>query len=166
IWRLPVVFVCENNLYMEYTRTSTITAVPRPAADRAAAYGLEPVVADGNDADEMYEVATAALGRARAGEGPTLIEALTYRHGGHSRADPAKYRPPAEVEEWLARDPVPMYRTRLLDAGVDPAALGVIEKAAMADVDAATEEAKLGAAPGADLLFKDVWADGGSSWRN
>ncbi|MDQ1507663.1 MAG: acetoin:2,6-dichlorophenolindophenol oxidoreductase subunit alpha [Actinomycetota bacterium] len=166
IWRLPVVFVCENNLYMEYTRTSTITAVPRPAADRAAAYGLEPVVADGNDADEMYEVATAALGRARAGEGPTLIEALTYRHGGHSRADPAKYRPPAEVEEWLARDPVPMYRTRLLDAGVDAAALGVIEKAAMADVDAATEEAKLGAAPGADLLFKDVWADGGSSWRN
>jgi TPP-dependent pyruvate/acetoin dehydrogenase alpha subunit len=166
IWRLPVVFVCENNLYMEYTRTSTITAVPRPAADRAAAYGLEPVVADGNDADEMYEVATAALDRARAGEGPTLIEALTYRHGGHSRADPAKYRPPAEVEEWLARDPIPMYRTRLLDAGVDAAALDAIEKTAMADVDAATEEAKLGAAPGADLLFKDVWADGGSSWRN
>jgi hypothetical protein len=67
IWTLPVVFVCENNLYMEYTRTSTITAVDRPAADRAAAYGLEPVVADGNDADAMYQVATAALERARAG---------------------------------------------------------------------------------------------------
>jgi pyruvate dehydrogenase E1 component alpha subunit len=166
IWRLPVVFVCENNLYMEYTRTSTITAVPRPAADRAPAYGLEPVVADGNDADEMYEVATAALDRARAGEGPTLIEALTYRHGGHSRADPAKYRPVAEVDEWLARDPIPMYRRRLLEAGVDGAALDAIEKAAREDVDAATEEAKAGAAPGADLLFKDVWADGGSSWRN
>jgi TPP-dependent pyruvate/acetoin dehydrogenase alpha subunit len=166
IWRLPVVFVCENNLYMEYTRTSTITAVPRPAADRASAYGLEPVLADGNDADEMYEVATAALNRARAGQGPTLIEALTYRHGGHSRADPAKYRPPAEVDEWLARDPIPMYRKRLIDAGVDGAALDAIDKTAMEDVNAATEEAKAGAAPGADLLFKDVWADGGSSWRN
>jgi pyruvate dehydrogenase E1 component alpha subunit len=166
IWTLPVVFVCENNLYMEYTRTSTITAVDRPAADRAAAYGLEPIVVDGNDADATYQVATAALERARTGGGPTLIEALTYRHGGHSRADPAKYRPQAEVDEWLARDPIPMYRRRLIESGVDAGELDAIEKAATEDVDAATEQAKAGATPGADLLMKDVWADGGSSWRN
>jgi pyruvate dehydrogenase E1 component alpha subunit len=166
IWTLPVVFICENNLYMEYTRTSTITAVKQPAAGRAAAYGLEPLVADGNDADAMYHVAAAALEAARAGDGPTLIEALTYRHGGHSRADPAKYRPQAEVDEWLARDPIPAYRARLIEAGADGGTLDAIEKAAAEDVDAATEQAKAGAVPGADLLMKDVWADGGASWRN
>src|SRR5579883_2059309 len=97
VYRLPVVFVCENNLYMEYTPIDSVTAVRRPAADRAAAYGLEPIALDGNDADVMYRAAVAALERARAGDGPSLIEALTYRHGGHSRADPAKYRPAAEV---------------------------------------------------------------------
>jgi pyruvate dehydrogenase E1 component alpha subunit len=166
IWALPVVFICENNLYMEYTRTSTITAVAQPAAGRAAAYGLEPIVADGNDADAMYHVATAALDQARDGGGPTLIEALTYRQGGHSRADPGKYRPQAEVDEWLARDPIPVYRARLIEAGTDHGALDAIEKAAAEDVDAATEQAKAGAEPGADLLMKDVWADGGASWRN
>ncbi|HYZ53231.1 MAG TPA: thiamine pyrophosphate-dependent dehydrogenase E1 component subunit alpha [Streptosporangiaceae bacterium] len=166
IWDLPVVFVCENNLYMEYTRTSTITAVEHPAADRAAGYGLEPLAVDGNDADEMYHVAIAALDKARSGGGPTLIEALTYRQGGHSRADPAKYRPQAEVDEWLARDPIPAYRARLLAAGIDGAVLDGIEKAAAEDVDTATEEAKAGALPGPDLLMKDVWADGGASWRN
>lgn len=166
IWDLPVVFVCENNFYMEYTRTSEITAVAHPAADRAAGYGLEPVVADGNDADVMYQVATDALEKARAGDGPSLIEALTYRQGGHSRADPGKYRSQAEVDEWLARDPIPAYRARLVAAGTDPGALDAIERAAAAAVDTATEEAKAGPVPGADLLLKDVWADGSASWRN
>jgi pyruvate dehydrogenase E1 component alpha subunit len=160
------VFICENNLYMEYTRTSTITAVAQPAADRAAAYGLEAIVADGNDADAMYHVAATALDKARDGGGPSLIEALTYRQGGHSRADPAKYRPQAEVDEWLARDPIPVYRARLLEAGIETGTLDGIEKAAAEDVDAATDQAKAGAVPGADLLMKDVWADGGASWRN
>ena len=88
-WRLPVVFVCENNLYMEYTPIADVTAVPHPAADRASAYGLERILMDGNDPEEMYRVATDVIGRARAGEGPSLVEAVTYRHGGHSRADPA-----------------------------------------------------------------------------
>src|SRR4051794_8257702 len=101
VFALPVVFVCENNLYMEYTAISDITAVPRPAADRAGAYGLEPVVVDGNDADACYLAARDALERARSGRGPALIEALTYRHGGHSRADPGKYKPPGELEAWL-----------------------------------------------------------------
>src|ERR1700704_3515686 len=114
VWRLPVVFVCENNLYMEYTPIGAVTAVEHPAADRAAAYGLESIIVDGNDADAVYAVAMRTLARARAGDGPSLIEAKTYRHSGHSRADPAKYRPPAEVEAWMKRDPLPTYRRKLL----------------------------------------------------
>jgi len=166
IWKLPVVFVCENNLWMEYTRTTEITAVPNPAADRASAYGLESIIVDGNDVDAVYAVATTAMARARAGEGPSLIEALTYRHGGHSRADPGKYRPDEEVAEWLAKDPIPMYHARLLAEGATEAQLVEIELAVAAQVDQATEEAKAGPIPGADLLMKDVWADGGSAWRN
>ncbi|MBW4030137.1 MAG: thiamine pyrophosphate-dependent dehydrogenase E1 component subunit alpha [Acidobacteria bacterium] len=166
IWKLPVVFVCENNLWMEYTRTTEITAVPNPAADRASAYGLESIIVDGNDVDAVYAVATTAIERARAGEGPSLIEALTYRHGGHSRADPGKYRPDDEVAEWLAKDPIPMYHARLLGEGATEAQLVEIELSVAAEVDRATEEAKAGPTPGADLLMKDVWADGGSAWRN
>jgi pyruvate dehydrogenase E1 component alpha subunit len=166
IWKLPVVFVCENNLWMEYTRTTEITAVANPAADRASAYGLESIIVDGNDVDAVYEVAERAMTRARAGEGPSLIEALTYRHGGHSRADPGKYRPAAEVAEWMAKDPIPMYHARLLAEGATEAQLVEIELSVAAQVDQATEEAKAGPIPGADLLMKDVWADGGSAWRN
>lgn len=166
IWKLPVVFVCENNLWMEYTRTSEVTAVANPAADRAAAYGLESIIVDGNDADAVFAVATTAISRARAGDGPSLIEATTYRHGGHSRADPGKYRPEAEVAEWMAKDPVPMYRNRLLQEGVPEATLAAIEAEVAAAVELATDEAKSGGVPGEDLLLKDVWADGGSSWRN
>jgi acetoin:2,6-dichlorophenolindophenol oxidoreductase subunit alpha len=154
IWNLPVVFVCENNLYMEYTAIDSVTAVPRPAADRAGSYGLPAIVVDGNDADVMY------VG------GPSLIEALTYRHGGHSRADPGKYRPQAEVDEWLAKDPIPAYRSRLLDSGVASDDLDAIEAKVRAAVEEATEAATAGAAPSLDLIDRDVWADGSTSWRN
>jgi pyruvate dehydrogenase E1 component alpha subunit len=166
VWRLPAVFVCENNLYMEYTPISRVTAVARPAADRATAYGLDPVEVDGNDADAVFAVAVNALTRARSGGGPSLIEALTYRHGGHSRADPATYRPADEVEAWLARDPVSSYRTRLVELGIAEPVLTDIEKQAQRAVDTATDEAKAGPAPGPDLLMSQLWADGGSSWRN
>jgi acetoin:2,6-dichlorophenolindophenol oxidoreductase subunit alpha len=151
---------------MEYTPISAVTAVPRPAADRAASYGLEPIVVDGNDADAVYDVAATALRKARNGEGPVLIEALTYRHGGHSRADPAKYRPQAEVDAWMARDPIPMYRLRLLEFGVQESVLVDIEGQVAVAVDEATEAAKAAPPPGADLLMADVWAGGGASWRN
>ena len=94
VWKLPVVFVCENNLYMEYTPIRDVTAVENPAGDRAASYGLPKIVIDGNDADEVYRTAQIAYAKARAGEGPSLIECLTYRHAGHSRADTGDYRPP------------------------------------------------------------------------
>jgi acetoin:2,6-dichlorophenolindophenol oxidoreductase subunit alpha len=166
IWKLPVVFVCENNLWMEYTPIASVTAVAHPAADRASAYGLEPILVDGNDADVMYATATAALSRARAGEGPSLIEALTYRHGGHSRADPGKYRTEEELAYWMARDPIPAYRTRLAQAGIPEQTLAEIEAAVAAEVDNATEQAKASPPPDLSLVMTDVWADGGSSWRN
>jgi pyruvate dehydrogenase E1 component alpha subunit len=166
VWELPVVYVCENNLYMEYTPIGSVTAVARPAADRAAAYGLSPVVVDGNDPDEVYEVAVETLRRARAGDGPSLVEAVTYRHGGHSRADPAKYRPDEEVREWLARDPVPMYRARLESLGVEGSELEAIEEEALRRVDKATDAAKASPPSRPDSIEADVWSDGGSSWRN
>jgi pyruvate dehydrogenase E1 component alpha subunit len=166
VWRLPVVFICENNQYMEYTPIGSVTAVRRPAADRAPAYGLPPVVVDGNDVEAVYHCALDAITAAREGGGPALIEALTYRHGGHSRADPGKYRPEAEVSAWLARDPVPAYRAVLLGRGVPEQTLDAIGEQAMAAVDLATEEAKAGPDPDPEIAFTNVWSDGGSGWRN
>ena len=166
VWGAPVVFVCENNLYMEYTPISSVTAVPNPAADRASAYGLEPVLLDGNDVDLVYDIARAYIERARKGGGPALIEAKTYRKGGHSRADPGKYRPPEEVDSWLARDPVDLYRARLLGSGISADELERIETEALAEVDRAAEEAKAAPPPSHEVIETDVFADGGSAWRN
>ena len=166
VWKLPVVFVCENNLYMEYTSILDVTAVEHPAADRASAYGLESIIVDGNDADAVYTLARRVIDQARSGGGPSLVEAKTYRHGGHSRADPGKYRPDTEVAEWLTRDPVTTYRQRLLDRGVPAERLDDVEAAAQRDVDAATEEAKAAPPPPLESVFTNVWSDGGSSWRN
>jgi pyruvate dehydrogenase E1 component alpha subunit len=166
IWSLPVIFVCENNLYMEYTPIGDVTAVPNPGADRAGAYGLSPILIDGNDADLVYATASAALERARKGEGPSLIEVQTYRHGGHSRADPGKYRPDEEVAAWLERDPITTYRTKLLDAGVDDAALDAIDAEANERVDRAEETARNSPPPPLDIAEIDLWSDGSSTWRN
>jgi acetoin:2,6-dichlorophenolindophenol oxidoreductase subunit alpha len=166
IWKLPVVFVCENNGYMEYTPIRSVTAVEHPAADRASAYGLDSILVDGNDADVMYETARRTIGKAREGGGPSLVEALTYRHGGHSRADPGTYRPDAEVREWLSRDPVKRYRERLLAAGVTEDEVTQIETRAQQKVDAATEEARNGAPARVEEIERQVWSDGGAAWRN
>jgi acetoin:2,6-dichlorophenolindophenol oxidoreductase subunit alpha len=166
VWKLPVIFVCENNLYMEYTPIRSVTAVDHPAADRAASYGLPGIIIDGNDVDAVYLAARAALARARAGDGPSLIECKTYRHSGHSRADPAKYRPAAEVESWLERDPLPTYRARLLAHGVSESNLSNIERDVLAEVDRATEASKDSPPPALDSAFTDVWANGGAQWRN
>ena len=165
VWKLPVVYVCENNLYMEYTPIASVTAVEHPAADRASAYGLEPILVDGNDADEMYETAARCVETARTGGGPSLVEARTYRHTGHSRADPGKYRPDEEVEVWLGKDPIPQLRDRLLSDGVDPEAFDRIERESQSLVDRATEEAQAGQPPDPTSLETELWADGGSAWR-
>lgn len=166
VWKLPVIFVCENNLYMEYTPISAVTAVEHPAADRASAYNLEKIVVDGNDADAVYRTATKYIARARAGGGPALIECMTYRHSGHSRADPAKYRPEGELEKWLERDPIKIYRERLLGLGIVEATLTDIEGEVMQQVNDATETAKASAPPSLDGIYQHVWADGGAAWRN
>ena len=166
VWKAPVVFVCENNQYMEYTPIGAVTAVPRPAADRASAYGLDDIVVDGNDVEAVYAVALEAIRRARAGEGPSLIEALTYRHGGHSRADPGKYRPDEEVAAWKARDPIPAYRERLLAAGIDVATLYAIDAEIAINVAEAEATARAAPEPTAAVLLTDVWSDGGAEWRN
>jgi pyruvate dehydrogenase E1 component alpha subunit len=106
-----------------------------------------------------------AIERARSGDGPALIEAQTYRHYGHSRADPGKYRPNEEVEAWMNKDPIVQYRSRLEEMGIDVSALDRIEDEARAEIDAATEAAKASPEPGEAVLMTDVWADGGSSWR-
>jgi pyruvate dehydrogenase E1 component alpha subunit len=166
VWKLPVVFVCENNLYMEYTPIGDVTAVPNPAADRAAAYGLDKIVIDGNDADVVYRTAQAAYDKARAGSGPSLIECLTYRYSGHSRADPAKYRPEGELDRWKQRDPIKIYKERLKAFGIADDQIARIEDEVKQVVDDATEKCKAAPTPPLDILTTDVYADGGYAWRN
>ena len=166
VWKLPVVFVCENNLYMEYTPISEVTAVEHPAADRASAYGLESIIVDGNDADIVYRTMKKAFDKARNGGGPSLIEAKTYRHSGHSRADPAKYRPEGELEKWKERDPIKIYRERLAQFSISEDQIKIIEEDSMKRIDMATEACKAATAPPEELLATDVYADGGWAWRN
>jgi len=165
VWSLPVLFICENNLYMEYTPIGSVTPVANPAADRAPAYAIPAEVIDGNDVVVVADAVSRAAEHARSGQGPTVIEARTYRHFGHSRTDPATYRPAEEVQEWLERDPLDIARARL-------AALGVpVEDAVQADdraaqvVAAAIAAARAAPAPDPAEALTDVWADGGSQWR-
>jgi TPP-dependent pyruvate/acetoin dehydrogenase alpha subunit len=139
--KLPVVYVCENNLYGEWTSMFAVTG-GSDIAGRAAAYGMPGVVTDGNDVLAVRETAATAVARARAGEGPTLIEAKTYRHKGHSRVDPGKYRPKAEVEEWLTRDPIPRLASYLDDDTVER-----IHDEVEAELEAALAAARAAAQP-------------------
>ena len=164
-WKLPVLFICENNLYMEYTPIGTVTAVANPAADRAPAYALPAEVIDGNDVVVVAGAVARAAARARSGGGPTVIEARTYRHFGHSRTDPARYRPAAEVEQWMQRDPLTLARERLLAAGVSDDAITAAAQRAAAAVELAVTRARQAPPPDPAEAFTDVWADGGSAWR-
>jgi TPP-dependent pyruvate/acetoin dehydrogenase alpha subunit len=165
VWKLPVLFVCENNLYMEYTPIADVTAVARPAADRAPAYGIPGEVVDGNDVVAVKETVTRLAGRARAGDGPALLEAETYRHFGHSRTDPATYRPAEEVERWLKHDPLDLARGRLLELGVPEATVTAADERARDVVQKAVEAAKNAPPPDPREALTDVWADGGAAWR-
>jgi pyruvate dehydrogenase E1 component alpha subunit len=166
VWKLPVLFICENNLYMEYTPISAVTAVEHPAADRAAAYSLPRIVIDGNDVLTVRDEVARAAAKARAGEGPSIIECMTYRHYGHSRTDPAKYRPEGELEQWLMRDPIKVLRERLVEAGIPEGEIEGIETHAQQVVLDAIEAAKNAPLSDPSEAFTDVWADGGSQWRN
>ncbi|GGW96409.1 thiamine pyrophosphate-dependent dehydrogenase E1 component subunit alpha [Streptomyces lomondensis] len=165
VWKLPVLFVCENNLYMEYTPIADVTAVPRPAADRAPAHGIPGEVVDGNDVVAVEEAVARLARRARAGDGPAVLEAETYRHFGHSRADPAAYRPAEEVERWLEHDPLDLARGRLAELGVGEGTVAEADARARAVVERAVEAAKAAPAPDPREALTDVWADGGAAWR-
>jgi pyruvate dehydrogenase E1 component alpha subunit len=165
VWKLPVLFVCENNLYMEYTPIADVTSVPRPAADRAPAYGIPGEVVDGNDVVSVRETVARLARRARAGDGPAVLEAETYRHFGHSRTDPATYRPAEEVERWLKHDPLDIARGRLIEAGVPEETVTAADERAQTVVREAVEAAKKAPPPDPREAFTDVWADGGAAWR-
>jgi acetoin:2,6-dichlorophenolindophenol oxidoreductase subunit alpha len=138
--------VCENNFYGEFTPMLKVTAGGDITA-RAAAYGIPAQAVDGNDLWAVREAALDAVGRARNGGGPTLLECQTYRHHGHSKADPAKYRPPEEVERWLARDPLNVARERLRQLGVSDDDVADVEGTIKARIDRAVENALAGPYP-------------------
>jgi acetoin:2,6-dichlorophenolindophenol oxidoreductase subunit alpha len=149
VMSLPVVFVCENNLYAEFTPLAAATAGGDIAA-RAAAYAVPSTVVDGNDLWAVRAAAGAAVERARAGEGPTLLECKTYRHYGHSKSDPATYRAEGELERWMERDPLKLARTRLLELGLMEAQIVEAEESTMAEMQQAIDNAL--AAPYPDPL--------------
>jgi acetoin:2,6-dichlorophenolindophenol oxidoreductase subunit alpha len=124
---LPAVFVCENNLYGEFTPMAAVTA-GGDIAGRAAAYDIPSAVVDGNDLGAVHAAARQAVDRARNGEGPTLLECRTYRHYGHSKGDPATYRPKEEVDRWMARDPLKLARAGLLEDGVSEEQIAAAER--------------------------------------
>ncbi|HVN13086.1 MAG TPA: thiamine pyrophosphate-dependent dehydrogenase E1 component subunit alpha [Kineosporiaceae bacterium] len=166
VWKLPVVFVCENNGYMEYTPIERVTPVGRPAADRAPAYGMTASTVDGNDVLAVRQVAVHAVAAARRGDGPVLVEARTYRHGGHSVADPAAYRPADEVAAWKARDPLTVHRAAAVARGADPAEIDAVLPAVRQDVAAVARRALAAPPPPVASAWTDMWSDGSSRWRN
>lgn len=158
IWRLPMVFVCENNQYGEYSPTAATTPIAR-LADRAASYGMPGVQIDGNDALAVFDVMAAAVAQARRGDGPTMIEALTYRFVGHSRSDPGAYRQPGELERWMERDPLKISAARLRERGITDADIEAIRKEAARRVSEASKEACAWAVPEVEALSTQVYAD-------
>jgi len=156
VWTLPIVFVCENNGYSEYTPIADVSPVSRPAADRASAYGLEGIVVDGNDVGAVHDAMRAALDSARNGNGPVLIECETYRHGGHSRTDPGTSRPKEEVAAWFARDPIAALERDLVTRNLEAATLETIKGEVDAMLDMAVAAAVDAPPPDLSELHADV----------
>jgi len=161
IWNLPVIFVCENNLYGASTPISTTCKI-KNIADRAAAYGIPGEVVDGNDVLAVNEAAARAIERARSGGGPTLLELKTYRIAGHSRSDSCAYRSKQEEQEWFSRDPIKLYRKVLLESGiVSEEKLEQIEDEVEKRVEESVEYAKASPDPLPEDALKDVFREGG-----
>ncbi|MDE0376669.1 MAG: thiamine pyrophosphate-dependent dehydrogenase E1 component subunit alpha [bacterium] len=158
IWKLPAVFVCENNQYGEYSAIHLTTPI-EDIADRAASYGIPGHVVDGQDVDVVAAAVGEALARARAGEGPTLLEMKTYRYAGHSRADTAPYRPEGEFDRWYERDPINTYRSRLIEEGIlTTEEAGEIEARAALRVVEAEATASAGDPATVGDMFRHIYA--------
>jgi pyruvate dehydrogenase E1 component alpha subunit len=156
VWKAPVVFVCENNLYGEYTRYNETTPV-EDLAIRASSYAMRSMIVDGNDVRAVYHAACHAVASARDGDGPTLLECKTYRQRGHSRSDPAKYRPEDEVKGWLARDPIDITRRQLLTEQIasEDELNRMIEQVA-AEIAEALDRASEAPVPDLEEITRDV----------
>lgn len=160
LWRLPIVFVCENNGYAEFTPLSAHTKVER-LAEYAGVYGIPASTVDGNDVFAVHAAMGDAVARARRGEGPTFVEALTYRLRGHYEGDPAKYRELSELADWKQKDPIARFETGLAERGlIDEAGAAEIATAARSRIEAAAEAALASPVPGPDDLIRDVTAAG------
>lgn len=158
VWKLPIVFVCDNNLYGEYSRIDRTT----PIEDlhlRAGSYGMAAEAVDGMDLDALEPALRRAIDRARRGDGPTLVEAKTYRFAGHSRADAASYRPEGELQTWAARDPLVLARAALLASGVaDADALDDLESGIRSRVAALATDVEALPFPGTESMFQHIWS--------
>ncbi len=160
VWKLPVLFICENNLYGEYSVWSKTTPI-QDIADRASAYGIPGIMVDGQDTEAVYSVVKNAADRARAGDGPSLIECKTYRYRGHSRTDTAPYRKPGELDEWLQRDPILILKERMIAEGqLDEVEFAELRQAAETVVIDAVEWAKNEPFPPLEALYADVYYEG------
>jgi pyruvate dehydrogenase E1 component alpha subunit len=160
IWKLPVVFVCENNLYGEYSVWHKTTPI-QDIAQRAAGYAMPGAIVDGQDVESVATAAAAAVARARAGEGPTLLELKTYRYRGHSRTDTGPYRPAGELEQWQQRDPLIILKERMItDGQLDETEYAEMQQVAEQNAEAAIEWAKAEPYPPLDSLYQDVFYEG------
>ena len=159
VWNLPVIFLCENNLYGVSTHMTEVMAIDY-VAERASAYGMPGSTIYGNDPIVVYETVRTAADRARAGGGPALIECLTYRRGGHKRDDPGTYRPQEEVEAWFKTDPLPAFRDRLLqDERFSTFAIEDIEATVTTAIDASVDFALASETPPVASALEHLYAD-------
>lgn len=157
IWKLPVVFICENNLYGEYSPLNTTTSV-EDIADRAASFGIPGVIVDGQDVDTVHKAVDEALAHARSGAGPVLLEMKTYRFAGHSRADTGPYRPEGELDRWLERDPIKLYAARLIENGdLTEADVDTLTDQAKAMVAETVEQSLASPVPDVSAMFENVY---------
>ncbi|MCW4052727.1 MAG: thiamine pyrophosphate-dependent dehydrogenase E1 component subunit alpha [Candidatus Bathyarchaeota archaeon] len=158
VWKLPVLFVCENNLYAMGTRQTQVMLLEN-VAERASAYSIPGICVDGNNVLDVYRATMQACKRARTGEGPTLVECKTYRHKGHSRWDSATYRPKEEVEEWLTRDPIRRMKKHLLDNGIlSESESARVENETSMSVEKAVKFALDSPFPAANEAYEDIYA--------
>jgi TPP-dependent pyruvate/acetoin dehydrogenase alpha subunit len=158
IWNLPVIFVCENNLYGASTRVDSVMRNTR-ISDRAAAYGIDGETVDGNDVLAVYQAAKRAVAECRSGKGPILLELLTYRRTGHSRRDPCHYQPKPERQEWFARDPIDRFAAQLEEDGlIDRTMLDELKARVVRRFEAAVEHAKAAPVPTLADLETEVFA--------
>ncbi len=158
VWKLPVVFICENNLYGVSTHITDVT-LNEHISERAAAYGLPGVTVDGNDVLAVHDAALKAVENTRKGGGPTLVECVTYRRGGHKRDDPATYRPQEEVKAWLAADPIDLFKPLLIaDSRIGAARVAEIETEVKATIADAVEFAQASPLPKRDMVLDGVYA--------